>query len=159
MKELTLFHVGIAVPDVEFATVFFQRVFNFELLVSRTASHDYLGRLVGHQGVSAKINMLRIDENNLLEILEWVPYHSDIPKGANITNIFDRGAQHLCFYTEDAALIYSTLMKEDVIFLSNAPVTVEDGPNQGAQVFFIKVFGFLFIEIFQRPPSPPIILQ
>ena len=153
MKKSTLFHVGIAVPDIDVATLFFQRVFKFELVVSRTASHDYLGQLVGHKGISARINMLRIDENNFLEILEWVPIHSDHDQDSYGVRIFDRGAQHLCFYTENADLTYSTLMSEDVVFLSNAPIIVEDGPNQGAKVFFVKVFGFLFIEIFQRPPN------
>jgi catechol 2,3-dioxygenase-like lactoylglutathione lyase family enzyme len=153
MTESTLFHVGIAVPDVELATRFFQRVFNFELVISRTASHDYLGRLVGHKGISARINMLRIDKNNLLEILEWVPIPSDHNQDFSETRIFDRGAQHLCFFTENAALTYSALTREDVVFLSNAPIIVEDGPNQGAKVFFVKVFGFLFMEIFQRPPT------
>ena len=153
MRESTLFHVGIAVPDIELATSFFQIVFKFELVISRTASHDYLGKLVGHKGISARINMLRIDENNLLEILEWAPILSDHNQDSFETRIFDRGAQHLCFYTENAALTYSTLTQEDVVFLSNAPIIVVDGPNQGAKVFFVKVFGFLFIEIFQRPPS------
>jgi catechol 2,3-dioxygenase-like lactoylglutathione lyase family enzyme len=152
MKNSSLFHVGIAVPDIEIATKFFQRVFNFELVLSRTVSHDYLGRLVGHKGISAKINMLRIDENNLLEILEWSPVHSDHAQDEYEARIFDRGAQHLCFYTDDADLIYANLLLENVVFLSDAPITVEDGPNIDAKVFFIKVFGFLFIEIFQKPP-------
>lgn len=153
MSESTLFHVGISVPDIETATSFFQRVFNFELVISRTASHDYLGQLVGRKGISARINMLRIDKNNLLEILEWVPITSDHNQDSFETRVFDRGAQHLCFYTENAALTYSTLAREEVVFLSNAPIIVEEGPNRGAKVFFVKVFGFLFIEIFQKPPT------
>jgi catechol 2,3-dioxygenase-like lactoylglutathione lyase family enzyme len=152
MNESSLFHVGIAVPNIELATSFFERVFNFELVLSRTVSHHYLGRLVGQQGISAKINMLRIDENNLLEILEWTPVQSEHSLELYKTRIFDSSAQHVCFYTENAELIYSTLKIEDVDFLSSAPILVEDGPNKGAKVFFIKVFGFLFIEIFQRPP-------
>ena len=153
MGNSSLFHVGIAVPDIEIATSFFERVFNFELILSRTASHEYLGRLVGHQGVSAKINMLKIDKNSLLEILEWVPIHSELDRASYETRIFDKSAQHICFYIDDADLIYSTLINEDVVFLSDSPVTVQDGPNKGAKVFFVKVFGFLFIEMFPRPPG------
>jgi catechol 2,3-dioxygenase-like lactoylglutathione lyase family enzyme len=150
VTEFRLFHVGIAVNDLEAATNFFERVFDYKLVSSRIASHAYLGKLVGCSGVAARINMLRIDENNLLEILEWKPVTTDDTMGNNTIKIHEGGAQHLCFYTNDAALIFSKLKLEEVEFVSETPILVEEGPNQGARVFFIKVFGFLYIEIFQR---------
>ncbi len=150
MTEFRLFHLGIAVSDLDIATEFFERVFGFELISSRVASHGYLGKLVGSPGITAKINMLRIDENNLLEILEWAPISSGGPRQSFRVKINEYAAQHLCLYTNDAELVFSKLKSEEVEFISDAPIVVEDGPNKGAKVFFVKAFGFLYIEIFQR---------
>jgi catechol 2,3-dioxygenase-like lactoylglutathione lyase family enzyme len=152
MKEPRLFHVGIAVDDIEIATSFFQRVFNFELVQSRTVSHSYLGELVGSPEIQAKINMLTIDDHNLMEILEWSSPHFHSPESVDGRRIYESRAQHLCLYTNDAEVVFSKLKLEEVEFISETPVTIELGPNKGAKVFFIKVFGFLYIEIFQKPP-------
>jgi len=153
MMSANFNHFGIAVSDINKSTHFFERVFVFEIIQSRKVSHEYLGRLVGCTKVEAAINMLRIDENSLLEIIQWSTdgLRSTIP--LNDLAIYDVGAQHLCLNTSDANVLYSLLTQEEVTFLSDGPIEVLHGPNEGAKVFFVRVFGNLFIEIFEKPKT------
>lgn len=144
-------HFGIAVRDLADATLFFERVFGLTLIQSRTVSHEYLGTLVGFPNAVASINLLKIDEGSLLEIICWETNTFQSHSNHNIVSIWDVGAQHLCLNTKDVENLYEALKAEDVEFMSGAPVDILEGPNQGAKVFFIKAFGFLFIEIFQKP--------
>jgi hypothetical protein len=97
--------------------------------------------------------MMAIDSDTFLELLEWSnPDTLDRLERSEL-EITDVGAQHLCLYSEDARYLYQRLMAEPSVEFVSAEVTeVAAGPNKGANVFFVKVFGFLFLEIFQKAP-------
>jgi catechol 2,3-dioxygenase-like lactoylglutathione lyase family enzyme len=153
MNTKKLFHVGIAVKDVDSSAEFFERVFGFRTVQQREITSDYIWRLVGQSGVSARVIMLEIEPNCYLELLTWSgadPLSSTTQVGdLRITQLC---AQHICLYTENAQETYSLLKAEkEVEFVSTEITTVDSGPNRGAKVFFVKVYGFLFLEIFQKP--------
>ena len=155
MNAKKLFHFGIAVKDVDSSAEFFARVFGFPTIQEREITSDYLWRLVGEPGVSARVKMLEIDSDCYLELLTWSGpdgLASSSQAQSTQLGITQLGAQHICLYTEDAKETYSLLKAEqEVEFISTEITTVEAGPNKGARVFFVRVYGFLFLEIFQKP--------
>ena len=152
MTNQIFFHVGIAVSDIESVTDFFKRLFGFQLVQTRTINHAYLGELVNNPGIKAQVNMLEMDKGHYFEILKW-EFDDSQKENAGKSNlqIFDLGAQHLCLYTLNAQETYEKLkLEKEIEFISNAPIKVESGPNLGSKVFFVRAFGFLFLEIFER---------
>lgn len=155
MTEKKFFHAGIAVDNLDFAVSFFERIFGFELVQSRRIDNPYLWKLIGKQGTSAEVRMMAIDSDTFLEILEWTkPDTSHQPEYHRDLDITDVGAQHLCIYSEDAESLFQRLGAEPSVEFISAEVTeIASGPNKDAKVFFVKVFGFLFLEIFQKAPA------
>jgi catechol 2,3-dioxygenase-like lactoylglutathione lyase family enzyme len=153
MSTKKLFHVGIAVKDVDSSAEFFERVFGFRTVQEREITSDYIWRLVGQQGVSARVRMLEIEPDCYLELLTWSgPGQLSSTTQVGELGITQFSAQHICLYTDDAKETYSLLeVEKDVEFVSTEITTVESGPNKGARVFFVKVYGFLFLEVFQKP--------
>ena len=151
--EKRLFHVGISVPDIDIAVSFFERIFNFKLVQNRRIEGPYLWSLVGESNVTAEVRMLQMDSDTFLEILCWT--NSDFSQSLSHlqnTRITSVGAQHICVYSNNATQTFEQLKVEvGVEFISDQVTEVLSGPNLGAKVFFVRLFGFLFLEVFQRP--------
>jgi hypothetical protein len=157
MPEQIFFHYGISVPNVGVICNFFERVFGFKILQKRTISHPYIYSLIGQQDLSAEVAMIEIDSTSFLEVLAW---KSEIESTDDYilkqTQLTDIGAQHICFFSNEIDILYARILLEaEVEVISNGVIEVEDGPNKGAKVFFVKLFGFLFLEIFQKPKINP----
>ena len=155
MNEKKLFHFGIAVKDVDSSAEFFERVFGFRTVQEREITSEYLWRLVGQPGVSARVKMLEIEPDCYLELLEWSGqdvFTSSSQEQLGDLAITQLSAQHICLYTDDVQETHSLLEAEkEVEFVSTEITTVDTGPNKGARVFFVRIYGFLFLEIFQKP--------
>ena len=153
MTVRKFFHAGIAVQDIDLAVDFFVRIFGFELTQNRIIEGQYLSDLIGEKGVSAQVRMLQMDDEVFLELLKWSNTNKvmEANKTARI-ELTEVGAQHICLYTEDAHRTYEALKAEDSVeFISSQVAEVTAGPNSGAKVFFVRVFDFLFLEVFQKP--------
>lgn len=153
MSEQRFFHYGISVPNVDVTCDFFERVFGFKILQKRTIKHPYIYRLIGRQDVRAEVAMIEIDSTSLLEVLAWnsdtQSVDDSLPNHVQLTDI---GAQHICFFSDEIDILYTRILLEpEVEIVSDGVVEVEDGPNKGAKVFFVRLFGLLFLEIFQKP--------
>jgi hypothetical protein len=69
-----------------------------------------------------------------------------------VSDLTSVGVQHLCLYVDNASLLFDNLKNcSQVRMISKCVTEVPIGPNKGARVFFVQVFGFLFLEIFQKP--------
>lgn len=152
ISKSVFFHHGISVSDVDIVCDFFERVFGLKTIQKREIEHPYINSLVGGANLSAKVAMIQIDSTSFLEVLSWQGRkQSQGLKHFESQNVYDIGAQHLCFFSEDIEKLYSVISLEtEVELISDGIVKVQAGPNIGARVFFVRIFGFLFLEIFQK---------
>ena len=152
ITKSVFFHHGISVPDVDIVCDFFERVFDLKTIQKRKIEHPYINSLVRGTNLSADVAMIQIDSTSYLEVLSWqgrkqsgslIPFKSQ--------NLYDIGAQHLCFFSEDIEKLYSKIrLESQVELISDGIVRVQAGPNLGAKVFFVRIFEFLFLEVFQK---------
>ena len=153
MTVRKFFHAGIAVQDIDLAVDFFVRIFGFELTQNRIIEGQYLHDLIGEKGLTAQVRMLQMDDEVYLELLKWSNSNKVMgPNKARRTELTEVGAQHICLYTDDAHRTFEAMKAEDSVeFISSQVTEVTAGPNSGAKVFFVRVFEFLFLEVFQKP--------
>lgn len=164
MKVNRFFHYGVVVPNLDNAVVFFEEIFGIKQVQLRKIEDEYLALLVGSKKTSARIAMLELGENAFLEILEWKSEeNSDLfeqQRSREQETLTDIGTQHLCLFVDDAAEIFEVLSGN--LFsemISPHPIEIPFGPNKGALVFFVKIFGVLYLEIFQKSAKVGITLD
>ena len=112
----------------------------------RNVNHEDIGKLVGVDNVEADICMFETQNGEFIEILKWSKT-SDF----KLNTITDFSVTHLCMYVDDIESIWDRALNSDYCeILSKEIIRVPIGPNQGSQVFFVKVNGELYLELFQR---------
>jgi hypothetical protein len=146
----SLFHVGVAVSNLEESVQVLEKYFRFTTSSRRVVEHAYIGNLINHPSAAAEIAMMDIGDGNILELLQWeVGYMSTGPTIE--AKLCSPKVHHICIYVEDATEWHDRLSKvPEVKLMSTEPVDVPIGPNAGSKVFFALVLGEIFFEIFQR---------
>ena len=152
MSGQIFFHYGVVVADIAEASNFLQNFLGFNLIQDRVIEHPYISELIGQNDISAEVALLQIDQGSFIELLKWHTSAVDeIVETKAGPKLYEFGAQHMCIFTEDIEALYSNLIgQKSVEQVSHGIVSVEVGPNVGARVFFVKLFGCLFLEVFQK---------
>ena len=147
---ISLFHIGVAVSNLEAMLSVLQSEFKFKIISQRKVNHEYIGQLVQVPGASAEIAFLDIGDSNIIELIEW-GNNSSISTLNPQSTLASTGIQHICIYVENAQEWFHRLSSAvGVDVLGQSPVVVPIGPNKGCKVFFVKVLNQLNIEIFER---------
>ncbi len=146
----SLFHIGVAVSDLDKTVHFLEDIFGFTTASRRVIEHAYVGQLIGVPKVRAEIAMLEIGDGNLLELIHWVGVTGpSLPKKE--LNLSSIGIHHVCVYVDNAEEWYIKLSNlSEVELISAEPVVVPIGPNKGCKVFFALVLDEIYFEMFQR---------
>ena len=73
MKTIKLRHLGIVVKDIEKTVTIFRALFGIKLKSKiSTQSGKYISRLVGFKNTIMKTCILKISDNNRIELIEYV---------------------------------------------------------------------------------------
>ncbi len=140
------FHFGVVVKDIEKTVEALTLLLGGKASPLRKVDHEYIGELVGVEKVQAEIIMFETQSGEFIEILKWSKSSDFVTK-----TITDLSVTHLCLYVDDIESIWERASNSDFFeIISKRIIRVPIGPNEGSLVFFVKVNGELFLEIFQR---------
>ena len=128
-------HVGIVVSDLGSALTLYQDFLGCELICKYSnLEGEYESKLVGLKNVCMQVAILRTQDNNRIELLEYTS-HPGKKRDPVCSN--DIGASHFALTVEDLQALYDIHTKFDVRFLTH-PLISPDG--------FVKVAYTVFME-------------
>ena len=136
-------HIGIVVSDLEKAERIFVELFGFEIKVNYPKLRgDYLSSLLGLEQVEARIAILKMPDNNRIELLEYRSPTSPrlAPPRAN-----DVGLSHFAIRVEDLNEIYRRSADYDICFV-NSPM---DSPDGSVKVAYAVLMEEAIVELVQ----------
>ncbi len=134
-------HSGIVVKNIERATKFYQKYFNFIIVKKMNESGDFIDKVLGYQNLTVKTVKMKTG-SSMLELLEFKN-----PKSENKDRkINDYGCTHIAITVSDLDKLFKQLKKEGVHFIS-APQISEDG---AAKVCFCRDHDGTFLELVEE---------
>lgn len=144
-------HIGLTVPDMDSATMFFVDVLGAEVLfeVGPFASEDdwmqkHLG--VHPRAAIRRLRMLRLAAGPSVELFEYSSPDQDHARPRNS----DAGGHHLAFYVTDMAAAVDHLKRHGVKLFGD-PTTLVNGASAGLTwVYFLAPWG-LQLELVSAP--------
>ena len=121
---IALRHIAIVVSNLEKAIALYQDYLGCELVSEYSGlSGDYQGKLVGINNVEMDVAILRAQDNNRIELLEYKNYPGK-KREPVLSN--DIGASHFALTIENIDYLYKIRNDYDVSFISE-PLLSPDG--------------------------------
>ncbi len=141
-------HVGASVCDLRAALAFWEAFLGVEARFSGRLSRPYLGRSVGHPGVTIDAGLIDLPGGGVLELLD---YQLD-GRAQRDDDTKHPGNVHLCLAVDDVDAAWSRAVELGARPVNpDGPVTVDAGPNAGARVAYLRVHDGISVELFQAP--------
>ena len=149
-------HLGVTVPDLRQAIVFFTDVLGAEFLFSfkegpGTSNPANLNKAFGvPKDSKLQIAMLRLGPTLNLELMEYETSDQRrlMPKNS------DYDAPHIAFFVIDMAAAAAYLIEHGCKLFSG-PLVSERGPKQGQAIRYFQAPWGMFLEILSRPEHMP----
>jgi catechol 2,3-dioxygenase-like lactoylglutathione lyase family enzyme len=148
------FHAGITVPDLEEAKRFFVNVFNLQIVSERFLHGPYLANMLAYRGeLTARIVLLRVDENVMLELVEYRNQDGSLPEPGIRQDITRSGTPHLAFFVDDLDKFDERNSGRTLHPLAESHDVIPRGPLAGGKIRFYRAKFECLIEVIQRPSS------
>jgi len=142
-------HVGITVANLEKALAFWESLLGKPARWSTILDRPYLARIVGYPGVSIKAAFIDLPDGVVIELLD---YHQVERRVANPEATANPGNLHLCLRVKDAGAAWKHAVSCGARPVNpDGPVEVDDGPNRGARVAYLRVHDGVTLEVLQPP--------
>jgi catechol 2,3-dioxygenase-like lactoylglutathione lyase family enzyme len=144
-------HVGVTVASLEKALAFWESFLGKPARWSTVLDRPYLGRIVGYPDVSIKAAFVDLPDGVVVELLD---YHLVKGRVANPEATANPGNLHLCLRVNDAGAAWAHAVSCGARPVNpEGPVEVDDGPNRGAKVAYLRIHDGVTLEVLQ-PPDP-----
>jgi hypothetical protein len=109
----------------------------------------YLGEIIGIPGVEIDGAFIDLPGGVILELLEY----QTADRRAN-PPAPNPGNGHICLAVEDADAAWRRAVDCGAARVCReGPVEVDNGPNRGARVAYLRIHDGVTLEVFQRPPA------
>ncbi|WP_053385642.1 VOC family protein [Leucobacter japonicus] len=140
---IALDHVGLAVPDLEQAIMFFEEMFACELVFT-AGPYDNTGWVwpgeTEPEELSLRLAVLRQGDTLNIELLEYTSRTRELPDRP--PRPADPGGQHIAFFVEDIHGIERRLRERSDVHFMNATETEYDSPIEGTEwCYFLTPWG------------------
>jgi len=140
---IALRHIGIVVSNLEKAIALYQDYLGCELVSEYSGlSGDYQGKLVGINNVEMDVAILRAQDNNRIELLEYKNYPGK-KREPVLSN--DIGASHFALTVENIDYLYKIRNNFDVSFFSEPLIS----PDGFVKVAYATLMNECIVEIVQ----------
>lgn len=142
-------HTSFTVSDMDRSLRFYRDLLGMEVLVDQTPNADYLGRIVGYEGLRLHTVFLCVPGHPecRLELNEYLNHQG--PTGDLATN--RPGSAHVAFVVDDIQGFYQELIAHGVRFKS-PPVPITAGTNRGAFAAYFADPDGIPLEVMQPAP-------
>jgi lactoylglutathione lyase len=133
-------HTAYQVADLERSLAFYRDLLGFELVWQRVNEEEYVREIVGQPDATLHQAMLRFPGSD--HMLELIDYRG-VARTPVDTNPVNPGTAHICLVVSEFRSFYDTLVAAGVPSVSDGPVAVVSGPNEGRlAVYMIDPDGF-----------------
>ena len=146
-------HVGVTVADLKKALAFWESFLGKPVLWSTVLDRPYLSRIVGYPDVSIKAAFVELPDGVVVELLD---YHQVEGRVANPEATANPGNLHFCLRVKDADAAWAHAVSCGARPVNKeGPVEVDDGPNMGARVAYLRIHDGVTLEVLQPPEPKP----
>ncbi len=145
MKFLGVHHIGISVADVKRSARFWSSLVGREPDWQRRLDGAYLSSVTGYPGVELDAAIIELPGGTLLEILEYC----NVDKRENDDATANPGNVHVCLAVDDIDVAYAQAVAAGARPVSPGPVEVDEGPNAGVRVCYLRDPDGITVELFQ----------
>jgi lactoylglutathione lyase len=133
-------HTAYQVADLDRSLAFYRDLLGFELVWQRVNREEYVRRIVGQPDATLHQAMLRVPGSD--HMLELIDYRG-VDRAPVDTNPVNPGTAHICLLVREFQAFYDMLVAAGVPSVSDGPVAVSSGPNEGRlAVYMIDPDGF-----------------
>lgn len=138
----------MSVADLDEALAFWHAFLDVRPRWRTVLDSPYLGRHVGYPGVRIDAAFVELPGGIVLELLDY-----DLAdKATNTEATANPGNVHLCLAVEDAATAWDRAVAAGARpMVAEGPITVDAGPNRGAQAAYLRIHDGITLELFQPP--------
>ena len=141
-------HVGMSVASIGDALAFWEAFLGIPARWRTKLDRPYLAKIVGIPGVSINAAFIDLPGGTILELLDY----QSPDKQANPEATQNPGNIHLCLAVEDVELAWRRAVDCGARPVRpEGPVDVDDGPNVGARVAYLRIHDGITLELFQKP--------
>jgi catechol 2,3-dioxygenase-like lactoylglutathione lyase family enzyme len=133
-------HTCYQVADLARSLAFYRDLLGFEQVWERVNQEEYVREITGQPGATLHQAMLRFPGSD--HMLELIDYRGVERKAVDTTPV-NPGTAHCCLLVTDFQETYDRLIAAGVPSVSDGPVAVTSGPNEGRlAVYMIDPDGF-----------------
>jgi catechol 2,3-dioxygenase-like lactoylglutathione lyase family enzyme len=137
-------HTSFTVSNLERSIGFLRDCLGFEVISKAPRDPALVARITGVQGADMMIAFLKAPGHTL----ELIEYRAPASKGAVKARPCDTGFAHIAFNVDDATAAVAAVERYGVKPIS-PPVTIDQGPNQGRKVVYLRDWDGITIELIE----------
>ena len=139
-------HTSFTVTDLDRTVGFFRDCLGFQLLNRAPRDSDIVSRITGVEGADMEIAFLR-GPGCTIELIE---YKAPANRGRVEARPCDAGFAHMAFDVDDVDAAIAAA-KQHAVEPIGKPVPINDGPNKGRRVVYLRDPDGVTIEFIEIP--------
>jgi catechol 2,3-dioxygenase-like lactoylglutathione lyase family enzyme len=150
VKASAVHHIGVSVSVLDdalrFWEAFLERAATWRTILNR----PYLAEIIGIPGVRIDGAFIDLPGGVILELLEY----QNAEQQPNSSSTAIPGNVHICLAVENADAAWRRAIECGATPVRReGPVEVDDGPNKGARVAYLRIHDGVTLEVYQGAPA------
>ena len=141
-------HTSFTVSDLERSITFLRDCLGFEVISKAPRDPALVARITGVEGADMMVAFLKAPGHTL----ELIEYRAPASKGAVKARPCDTGFAHVAFNVDDAEAAVAAADRYGVRPIA-APVAIDQGPNKGRKVVYLRDWDGITIELIEARPT------
>jgi catechol 2,3-dioxygenase-like lactoylglutathione lyase family enzyme len=150
LKASAVHHIGVSVSVLDEALRFWEAFLGRPATWRTMLNRPYLAEIIGIPGVKIDGAFIDLPGGVVLELLEY--QNGDGRPNPSATA--NPGNVHICLAVENADAAWRRAIECGATPVRReGPVEVDDGPNQGARVAYLRIHDGVTLEVYQGAPA------
>lgn len=140
-------HTSFTVSDLERSVAFLCDCLGFQVISKAPRDPGLVSRITGVAGAEVIIAFLKAPGHTL----ELIEYRAPAGRGALQARPCDTGFSHVAFNVDDAEAAVAAVARYGANPIC-APVTIDQGPNKGRKVVYVRDWDGITFEFIEAKP-------